>query len=278
MRAVHGIRDIATWELSRHGLLSCEWDGLILFGEEKADFNTVVPRLVCIIVGEDTGRLGLESSDSFLDKSLVCHISVEDLSSVGRGNKFALQHYLNSQLILVSLQNRNSILGGTHGGVWRHPPEILAAEGIEETGLSWRGESGHIDQHDNPIRAKPGGRSVFIAKSFDSRRCDHAAVAVTDHDDVLASIRECCQLGRKGSGVLCHANGGIGIANGRQRNGLCGVPKRLELGADCVKSPGSVPRAGGEDNGWQNITLWRGRGKADRGHDGEGEVGEMHVG
>lgn len=94
VRAVHSIGDMATWKLSRHRLLSCEWDGLVLLGEEKADLDTVVPRLVCVVVGEDTGRLGLESSEGFLDKGLVRHISVEDLASVERGDEFALQYYL----------------------------------------------------------------------------------------------------------------------------------------------------------------------------------------
>lgn len=94
MRAVHGIRDIATWELRCHGLLSCEWYGLVLLGEEKADLNTLVPGLVCVVVGEDTGRLGLESSDGFLDKGLVRHISVEDLAPVGRRDEFALQYHI----------------------------------------------------------------------------------------------------------------------------------------------------------------------------------------
>lgn len=98
------------------------------------------------------------------------------------------------------------------------------------------------------------------------------------HNDILAGVRERCQLGRKSSSILSHADGGIGIANGGQRHGLGGVPKRLELRADCVEGPGSVPRAGSEDDGWQNVTLRRRCGKADRRHGGEGEVGEMHVG
>lgn len=93
MRAVHGVRDIATGELSRHRLLSCEWDGLVLLGEEKADLDAVVPGFVCVVVGENTGRLRLESSDSFVNKGLVRHISVEDLASVDRGDEFALQYY-----------------------------------------------------------------------------------------------------------------------------------------------------------------------------------------
>lgn len=94
VRAVHGVRDIATWELSRHRLLSCEWDCLVLLGEEKADLDTVVPGLVCVVVGEDTGGLGLESGEGFLDKGLVRNISVEDLASVDRSDEFTLQYYL----------------------------------------------------------------------------------------------------------------------------------------------------------------------------------------
>lgn len=92
MGAVHGVRDIATWELSRHRLLSGEWDGLILLGEEKADLNAVIPRFVRVVVGEDTGRLGLEGSDSFLYEGLACHIGVKDLTCVGGGDELALQY------------------------------------------------------------------------------------------------------------------------------------------------------------------------------------------
>lgn len=91
MRAVHGVGDVATWELGSHRLLSCEWYGLVLLSEEKADLDTIVPRLVCIVVGEYAGRFGLEGGDSFFDKCLVRHICVEHLASVDRGDEFALQ-------------------------------------------------------------------------------------------------------------------------------------------------------------------------------------------
>lgn len=113
VRAVHGIRDIASWELSRHRLLGCEWDGLILLGEEKAHLDAVVPRFVRVVVGEDTGGLGLEGSDSFLDESLVRHIGVKDLTSVDRGDEFALQFCVKSQLIYYFLSGK-ACSGGRH--------------------------------------------------------------------------------------------------------------------------------------------------------------------
>lgn len=93
VRAVHGVRDIATWELSRHRLLSSEGYGLILLGEEKADLDTVAPRFVRVVVREDAGRFGLERGDSLLDKSLVRHISVKDLTCVDRRDEVALHYY-----------------------------------------------------------------------------------------------------------------------------------------------------------------------------------------
>lgn len=91
MRAVHSIRDVATGELRGHRLLSREWYGLVLLGEEKADLNTVIPRLVCVVVRKDTRRLWFECSNGFLDKGLVRHIRVEDLTSIARGDEIALQ-------------------------------------------------------------------------------------------------------------------------------------------------------------------------------------------
>lgn len=104
MRTVHCVRDIATWKLRGHGLLSCKWYGLVLLREEEADLDTVIPRCVCIVVGKDTSRLGLESSNGFVNKGLVCYICVKDLGSVDRGDEFALQPDLNCQLSLGSLE------------------------------------------------------------------------------------------------------------------------------------------------------------------------------
>ena len=68
MGAVHCVRDVATRELGGHRLLSCEWYGLILLSEEKSDLDAIVPRLVSVVVGENTSRLGLECSNGFRDK------------------------------------------------------------------------------------------------------------------------------------------------------------------------------------------------------------------
>lgn len=91
MRAVHCIRDVATGELRGHRLLSREWYGLVLLGEEKPDLNAIIPRLVGVVVGENTRRLGFKCSNSFLDKGLVRNIRVEDLTSIARSDEIALR-------------------------------------------------------------------------------------------------------------------------------------------------------------------------------------------
>lgn len=90
MRAVHCKRDVATGKLRGHRLLSGERYGLILLSEEKPDLDAVVPRFVSVVVGENTGRLGLECSKGVRDKGLVCHIRVKDLASIARGDELAL--------------------------------------------------------------------------------------------------------------------------------------------------------------------------------------------
>lgn len=94
MGAVHGVADIAGWELGRHLLLRGNRDGLVLLGKEKADFDTVVPRRVLVVVREDTCRLRLESRNGLLDKCLVGNIGVEDLSGVGNTDEIALEEML----------------------------------------------------------------------------------------------------------------------------------------------------------------------------------------
>lgn len=67
VRAVHSVADVARRKLCRHRLLRGNWNGLILLGEEETDLNTVVPRLVLVVIREDTCRLRLEGCDGLFN-------------------------------------------------------------------------------------------------------------------------------------------------------------------------------------------------------------------
>lgn len=105
MRAVHCVRDIAGRKLRGHGLLSRERYSLVLLGEEEADLDAVAPGCVGIVVGENSSRFGLESSNGFFDKGLVRHIRVEDLSRIYRCDKFALPNRVSSLRFLRWVYN-----------------------------------------------------------------------------------------------------------------------------------------------------------------------------
>lgn len=90
VRAVHRVRDVTCRELRSHGLLCCDRNSLVLQRKEEANLDAIVPGLVGVVVGEDTGRLRLERRNCLFDKRLIGDICVKDLAGVAGSDEVAL--------------------------------------------------------------------------------------------------------------------------------------------------------------------------------------------
>lgn len=54
-------------------------------------------------------------------------------------------------------------------------------------------EKGECSHHDNTSRLTSSS-TVSVTEALNCIRANHSTIRVNDHDDILASIGECCQL------------------------------------------------------------------------------------
>lgn len=71
-------------------MLCCDRNSLVLQRKEEANLDAIVPGLVGVVVGEDTGRLRLERRNCLFDKRLIGDICVKDLAGVAGSDEVAL--------------------------------------------------------------------------------------------------------------------------------------------------------------------------------------------
>lgn len=90
MGAVQRVANVASWELGRHSLLCGKRDCLILLGEEKANLNTIVPRLEQVVIREDASGFGLELCQSLGKQSLIFDVGVGNLRDIGSTDELTL--------------------------------------------------------------------------------------------------------------------------------------------------------------------------------------------